>query len=138
MDVPMYKKKDLMDTMKLEHKEKNYRTRKPDILGKKAAKKIDCLCFPVVKFCYKDIRRKYTIKAGNLPHLDDTDDWWDYWFTIGKRTYQLCGDYEKGKRLFRNLRIYVYPKNSTLDDSERIDEITDVRIVLEPYKDNNK
>lgn len=73
------------------------------------------------------------IKSDNLSHLDDQDDWWDYWFTIGKYTFQLCGDYKNHQRLFRNLKIYVYPASSCLSDEERIEEISDVTISFEPY-----
>ena len=94
------------------------------------------LCFPVVQFTLNGKKREFSIKQDNLPHLErEVDDWWDYWFTIGRQTFQLCGDYERGKRLFRNLRIYVYPAKSSLDDSERIAEITDVKIEFRPYKD---
>lgn len=89
------------------------------------------LCFPVVHFHYQGQQRQKCINTDNLPHLDDNDDWWDYWFSIGKYTYQLRGDFEDKMRLFRNLKIYVYPVNSTLTDQERIDEISKVTISFE-------
>lgn len=88
----------------------------------------NCLCFPTITFKYKGKNRKHIIHAGNFPHLDDGDDWWDYWFTIGKYTYQLCGAYSCGKRLLDNLVIYVYNAKNHIDDSMRIDEIHEVTI----------
>ena len=92
------------------------------------------LCVPVVHFHFKSRKRQYVLPAQFPSHLDSMDNWWDYWFTIGKYTYQLCGDYEKGKLLFRNLKIYAYPSNSSLDDSERIAEINKVTISFQPIK----
>ena len=94
------------------------------------------LCYSVVHFHFKSRKRQYVMRDNHLPHLDSMDDWWDYWFTTGKYTYQLCGDYENGKRLFRNLKIYVYPANSSLDDSERIAEINDVTISFQPIDED--
>ncbi len=94
------------------------------------------LCYPVVHFKHKDKKKKQELLSSNLPHLDDTDDWWDYWFKIGKYIYQLCGDYEKKQRLFRNLIIYVYPNKSGITDDDRIEEIKEgITISFEPHKD---
>ena len=91
------------------------------------------LCFPVIHFHFKT-RKQHVIQEENVPHLDLNDDWWDYWFTMGKYSYQLCGDYENGNRLFRNLKIYVYPSNSSLNDDDRIKEIKNVTISFDPKK----
>lgn len=94
------------------------------------------LCFPVVHFKYKGKKKKQELLSNNLPHIDDIDDWWDYWFKIGKYTYQLCGDCEKKKRLFRNLVIYVYPAKDDYTDDDRIGEIREgITISFEPRKD---
>lgn len=94
------------------------------------------LCFPVVHFVHEGKKRKHELRSANLSHLDDMDDWWDYWFSIGKYTYQLCGDYENRKRLFRNLVIYVYRKSDDYTDEDRIEELKEnVTISFEPYKD---
>ena len=89
------------------------------------------LTFPVVKFRYGKKTKRHIIHADRLPHLDDNDDWWDYWFTIGTRTFQLCGDYARGRRLFRNLVVYVYDARKDIDDSMRIDEIREVSVIYE-------
>lgn len=91
------------------------------------------LCFPVVHFHYKGRKWQYSIQSERLSHLDENDDWWDYWFSIGKYAYQLCGDYKDGNRLFQNMKIYVYPANSSLEDGDRIDEIDKVTISFQPY-----
>ena len=83
--------------------------------------------FPVAIFSHKGRKIIKSIVPEELPTHDNDIGWWDYWFTIGAYTYQLCGDYKHPHRMINNLVVYVHHEGHYYDE-ERIETIEDVKI----------
>ena len=87
------------------------------------------LSFPVVRFRYGKRTKRHIIHADRLPHLDDNDDWWDYWFTIGTRTfacslYGVPHNYPKGDTISTNNfkgQVCIHFTNSKTHNSNKVD-----------------
>jgi hypothetical protein len=92
---------------------------------------MEYLQFPFVEFKYKNRKYVYPINYSDLTFQDDNDDWWDIWLKVGKRVYQICGKYEDGIRYIDDIIMYVYNSDDDLTDENRIDTITDCRIIYD-------